>query len=290
MAGQPDARTVRFPDGTRCPALGLGTWHLGESRSAQGREVAAVAAAIALGYRVIDTAEMYGSGGAEEVVGQAVQEALETGTVQRDALFIVSKVLPTNASRRGTVQACEASLKRLGLEYLDLYLLHWRGSYPLADTLAAFEALRGRGLIRRWGVSNFGVDDMQELYAAPGGRACAANQVYYSLSERGIEFDLLPWQAEMGIPTMAYCPVDQGALAARPDLQALARDLGCSAAQLALAWTLRHPQVLPIPKAVREEHLRENLAAASLVLDPATLAALDRLYPPPRKRERLAMT
>jgi diketogulonate reductase-like aldo/keto reductase len=290
MAGHPDARGVRFPDGSRCPALGLGTWHMGESRGAQAREVAAVGAALAMGYRVIDTAEMYGSGGAEDVVGQAVQEALETGSVRREDLFIVSKVLPGNASRRGTVAACEASLKRLGLEYLDLYLLHWRGSYPLADTIAAFESLHHRGLIRRWGVSNFGVDDMHELLAAPGGTACAANQVYYSLSERGIEFDLLPWQSEHGIPTMAYCPVDQGALASNAQLQAIARDIGCSAAQLALAWTLRQPQVMPIPKAVKEAHLRENLAALDITLDRDTQAALDRLYPPPRKPQRLAMT
>jgi len=281
---------IRFPDGGQAPALGLGTWHLGESRAARSQEAEAVAAALAMGYRAIDTAEMYGNGGAEEVVGQALRQSLEAGVVQRDEVFIVSKVLPSNASRRGTVSACEASLKRLGLDHLDLYLLHWAGSHPLRETIAAFEALQARGLIRRWGVSNFDLENMQALFATPGGAACAANQVYYSLSERGIEFNLLPWAAEHGVPTMAYCPVDQGALAGHPGLQALARPLGCSAAQLALAWTMRHPQVMPIPKARNPAHLRENLAAASQVLDAATLAALDALFPPPSRRQPLAMT
>lgn len=284
------AGSLRFPDGGQAPVPGLGTWHMGESRGTRNEEVAAVAAALAMGYRAIDTAEMYGSGGAEEVVGQALRESLAAGVVRREDLFIVSKVLPGNASRRGTVSACEASLRRLGLDHLDLYLLHWAGPHPLRETVAAFEALQARGLIRRWGVSNFDRDAMQGLWAAPGGPACAANQVYYSLSERGIEFDLLPWQAERGVPTMAYCPVDQGALATHPGLQALARPLGCSAAQLALAWVLRQPQVMPIPKAGNPDHLRENLAAAGLVLDAATLAALDGLFPPPRRRQPLAMT
>lgn len=284
------AGPMRFPDGGQAPVLGLGTWHLGESRATRHQEAAAVAAALAMGYRAIDTAEMYGSGGAEEVVGQALRESLAAGVVRREDLFIVSKVLPGNASRRGTVSACEASLRRLNLDYLDLYLLHWAGPHPLRETVAAFEALQARGLIRRWGVSNFDRDAMQALWTMPGGSACAANQVYYSLSERGIEFDLLPRQAERGVPTMAYCPVDQGALATHPGLQALAGPLGCSATQLALAWVLRQPQVMPIPKAGNPAHLRENLAAAGLVLEAATLAALDGLFPPPRRRQPLAMT
>ena len=284
------AGPIRFPDGAQAPVLGLGTWHLGESRATRHQEAAAVADALAMGYRAIDTAEMYGSGGAEEVVGQALRDSLAAGVVRREDLFIVSKVLPGNASRRGTVSACEASLRRLNLDHLDLYLLHWAGPHPLRETVAAFEALQARGLIRRWGVSNFDRDAMQALWAVPGGPACAANQVYYSLSERGIEFDLLPWQAERGVPTMAYCPVDQGALATHPGLQALAGPLGCSATQLALAWALRRPQVMPIPKAGNPAHLRENLAAAGLVLEAATLAALDGLFPPPRRHQPLAMT
>ncbi len=213
---------VTFPGDEVWPALGLGTWRMGESAGRRGAEVAAVRAAIEMGYRVIDTAEMYGEGGAEEVVGSADAESLRAGTVRRDELFIVSKVYPHNASAAGTVAACERSCRRLGLDQIDCYLLHWRGQVPLAETVTAFEQLRAAGRIRHWGVSNFDLDDMEELLATGGGEHCTTNQVYYTLSARGPGFALLPWQAAHGIVTMAYSPIDQGALARNAALKALA--------------------------------------------------------------------
>jgi diketogulonate reductase-like aldo/keto reductase len=281
---------VTFPDGQRRPALGLGTWRMGESARARAAEVAAVRLALELGYRVIDSAEMYGEGGAEEVVGRAVAEALRAGTLQRDELCVVSKVYPHNASRLGIPAACGRSLQRLGLDRIDLYLLHWRGAHPLAETVEAFEALRAQGRIGAWGVSNFDTDDMLELARVPGGDACAANQVYFSLGERGAAFELLPWLRARGMPLMAYCPIDQGRLASHAGLAALAARLGVGAARLALAWVLHQPGVQAIPKAVREAHLRENLAAAELQLDAPTLSEIDALFPPPRRRTPLAMT
>lgn len=278
------------PDGTPWPALGLGTWHLGENTRTRRAEVAAVRLAFELGYRLVDTAEMYGDGGAEEVVGAALAEALRAGDLRRDEVTIVSKVLPSNASARGVVAACERSLARLGVDCLDLYLLHWPGSHPLRETITGFEALLARGAIARWGVSNFDLAAMKRLVALPGGAACAANQVYYSLGQRGIDFDLLPWQRERGLPLMAYCPIDQSALAADRRLAALAKPLGLTAAQLALAWTLREGSVIAIPKAARETHLRENLAAGALSIDRATCDALDALFPPPRRATPLAVT
>ena len=282
-------REVTLPTGDRMPALGLGTWKMGEAPRQQAAEVAAVRLALEMGYRLIDTAEMYGEGGAETVVGQALAEALRAGAVARQNLFIVSKVYPHNASRAGVQAACERSLRRLGLDQLDLYLLHWRGGEPLAETLAGFEALQQRGLIRHWGVSNFDLDDLEELAALHGGAACAANQVYYSLSQRGIEFDVSPWQRRHHMPVMAYSPIDQGALAAQPGLDAIARRLQATPAQVALAWLLAQPCTIAIPKAVREAHLRENLAAADLPLSPDDLAQLDVLFPPPRRKQPLAM-
>ncbi|MBX3607992.1 MAG: aldo/keto reductase [Piscinibacter sp.] len=281
---------VSFPDGTTRPALGLGTWRMGESARARAAEVAAVRLALELGYRVIDSAEMYGEGGAEEVVGRALAEALRAGTVRREDVFVVSKVYPHNASRRGIPAACERSLRRLGLERIDLYLLHWRGAHPLVETVEAFEALRAAGRIGAWGVSNFDTDDMLELAEVPGGAACAANQVYFSLGERGAGFELLPWLNARGIPLMAYCPIDQGRLAGETRLAPLAARLGVSPAQLALAWVLHQPGVMAIPKAVREAHLRENFAAAALRLDEAALREIDTLFPPPARRAPLAMT
>lgn len=270
--------------------LGLGTWRMGEAPRHRAAEVAAVRAAIAMGYRLIDTAEMYGEGGAEEVVGQAVAEALRAGDVRREALFIVSKVYPHNASRRGTPAACARSLARLGLDHIDLYLLHWRGNLPLAETCDAMRDLAAQGRIARWGVSNFDVGDMEELAAACGEPLdCAVNQVYYSAGERGPEFSLLPWQRERGMPLMAYSPIDQGALAADARLRPMAERLGLSAAQLALAWVVSQPGVAAIPKAAREDHLRDNLAAAAVQLSPEDLAEIDRLHPPPRRKTPLAM-
>jgi diketogulonate reductase-like aldo/keto reductase len=283
-------RSLQLPAGGTMPVLGLGSWRMGETPGRRAAEVAAVRAAIEMGYRLIDTAEMYGEGGAEEVVGQALAEALRAGDVKRDELFVVSKAYPHNASRKGTPAACARSLARLGLDRIDLYLLHWRGEHPLARTCEAMRALVEAGHIARWGVSNFDTDDMDELAAVCGTPFdCAANQVYYSVAERGPEFSLLPWQRTRGLPLMAYSPIDQGALAVDKGLAALAEGLGVTAAQLALAWVVAQPGVVAIPKAVREAHLRENLAAAGLKLGPETLAAIDRLHPPPRRKKPLAM-
>lgn len=271
------------------PRLGLGTWGMGEAPARRAEEVAAVRAAIGMGYRLIDTAEMYGEGGAEEVVGEALAQALKASEVVRDEVFIVSKVYPHNASRSGTQAACERSLRRLGLERIDLYLLHWRGQVPLAETCAALQALVEQGRIGRWGVSNFDTDDLQELFALPGGTDCAVNQVYYSLGERGAAFSLLPWQRAHGMPLMAYSPIDQGALARSPALQSMARRLDATPAQVALAWVLSQPGVVAIPKAVSEAHQRDNLAAARLQLGAEDLAELDRLFPPPTRKRPLAM-
>ena len=281
--------TVSLPDGTSLPALGLGTWRMGESARARSAEVAAVRLAIELGYRVIDTAEMYGEGGAEEVVGQAVAQALREGVVTRDELFIVSKVVPHNASREGVVAACERSLRRLAVDHVDLYLLHWPGPHPLRDNVAGFEHLRAQGRIRHWGVSNFDADDLRALGAVAGGERCAANQVYHSLSTRGPEFDLLPWQRARTMPLMAYCPLDQGDLAGDAVLQRVAGRHGATASQVALAWLTAQPGVMAIPKAVRETHLRENFAAADLVLTDADRGEIDARFPAPRRKLPLAM-
>jgi len=282
-------RKLRLPGGAQVPALGLGTWRMGESTRARHGEVTAIRRAVELGYRLFDTAEMYGEGGAEEVLGGALADAMRAGEVARDELFIVSKVYPHNASRAGTLAACERSRKRLQLDRIDLDLLHWRGTHPLGETVDGFERLETQGRIGQWGVSNFDTDDMAELWAMAQGTQCAANQVYYSLSERGIEFDLLPWLREHGVALMAYCPIDQGTLARAKALQPLAQRLNATPAQLALAW-LQSREVIAIPKAVQEQHLRDNLAATSLQLDAAALSELAALFPPPRKKRPLAMT
>jgi diketogulonate reductase-like aldo/keto reductase len=282
-------KDISFAAGDVWPALGLGTWRMGELAAGRATEVAAIRRAVELGYRVIDTAEMYGEGGAETVVGQALADAMRAGDVTREQLFVVSKVYPHNASRGGTAEACDRSRRRLGLDQIDLYLLHWRGAYLLAETVAAFEALQARGAVRLWGVSNFDRDDLAELAAVPGGTRCATNQVFYALSERGVEFELLPRMRALALPLMAYCPLAQGELAGHADLRAIGERLGASAAQVALAWVLSQSGVMAIPKASRESHLRDNLAAASLVLRPTDLAALDRLFPPPTSRRGLAM-
>lgn len=283
-------RRLDLKGGGAMPALGLGTWNMGESAARRSAEVAAVRAAIDMGYRLIDTAEMYGEGGAEEVVGQAVAEALRAGDVKREELFIVSKVYPHNASRKGTPAACARSLRRLGLDHIDLYLLHWRGEHPLADTCEAMRTLVDDGRIRHWGVSNFDTDDMEEVAAVCGDVVdCVANQVYFSITERGPEFSLLPWQRERKMPLMAYSPIDQGALATDAGLAKLAQRLSATPAQLALAWLLSRPGVVVIPKAVRESHQSENLAAANLELSPDVLTEIDRLHPPPKRKKPLSM-
>ena len=282
-------KLVTLPGGAAIPALGLGTWRLGESDATRNAEVAALRTALGLGYRLFDTAEMYGEGGAERVLGEALRGAFAAGDVTRDEVFVVSKIYPHNASRRGAVAACERSLARLSLERIDLYLLHWPGSHPLAETVDAFETLRAEGRIARWGVSNFDLADMQALQRADAKGLCATNQVWYSASQRGVEFDLLPWQRDRRMPLMAYSPIDQAALARHGALEAIGRRLGASAAQVALAWALRSADVIAIPKAVRAEHLRDNLAAADLALDADALAAIDAAFPAPRRKRRLAM-
>jgi len=271
------------PDGTRVPALGQGTWHMGERGGAAQAEVAALRLGIDLGLTLIDTAEMYGNGGAEEIVAQAIAG-------QRDKIFLVSKVYPQNASRAGVPAACERSLKRLKTERIDLYLLHWRGSYPLSETVAAFEKLKGAGKIGAWGVSNFDVEDMQELTRLKEGGACATNQVLYHPDSRGIEYDLLPWCAQHHMPVMAYSPIGQaGRLLRSPALIAVAKRHDATPAQIAIAWGLRHPHVISIPKAVDAAHVRENAAAGEIALTEEDLAAIDAAHPPPKRKQSLGM-
>ena len=281
-------REVSLPNGEDVPALGLGTWRYGESASSADAEVAALRLALEIGYRVFDSAEMYGAGGAETVLGRALAPALRGG-LARDRLFVVSKVLPENASTAGVLAACERSLRRLQLERIDLYLLHWRGGVPLKDTVEGFEILQRRGWIRHWGVSNFDLDDMRELHACPGGAACSTNQVWYSLGERGPEFELLPWQRLHQIPLMAYSPIDQGELVDHPALHSVAQRHAATPAQVALAWVLAQPGVMAIPKAVHGVHLRHNCQAASLQLAAADHAELDRAFAPPSRKRPLAM-
>jgi len=277
------ARSVRLPDGTLVPALGQGTWHMGENARNAPTEAASLRLGLDLGLTLIDTAEMYGSGGAERVVADAIAG-------RRDEVFLVSKVLPHNATREGTKAACERSLKRLRTDRIDLYLLHWPGSVPIAETVEAFEALRAQGKIRSWGVSNFDTSAMRALMAAPHGAACATDQVLYNLDERGIEFDLLPACAARGIPVMAYTPLGQGGRLLRSKaLAAVGARHNTAPATVALAFLLTRPGVIVIPKATQAEHVRANAAAATLRLDAADLATLDAAHPPPRRKQGLAM-
>ena len=274
-------RTVRLPDGTEIPALGQGTWHMGERGNAAKTEIAALKLGIELGMTLIDTAEMYGNGGAEEVVAEAALG-------QRDKLFIVSKVYPQNASRTGAPQACERSLKRLRTDRIDLYLLHWKGSHPLAETVAAFEKLKAEGKIRHWGVSNFDTRDMAGLIRLTNGANRATNQVLYHADTRGIEYDLLPWTTEHNIPLMAYSPVGQGGrLLQSKALAAVAKRHNATPAQIAIAWTMRHANVISIPKASDQTHVRENAAAGDITLTQEDLAAIDAAHPPPARKQSL---
>jgi diketogulonate reductase-like aldo/keto reductase len=275
-------RTVALPGGQTVPAIGQGTWYMGERRTDTQREADALRLGIDLGMTLIDTAEMYASGGAEEVVAQAVSGI-------RDRVFIVSKVLPQNASRSGVAAACERSLKRLRTDRIDLYLLHWRGGHPLAETVAAFEALKAAGKIRYWGVSNFDTDDMQELLGVPGGTGCAANQVLYHPDSRGIEFELLPWCLQHKIPIMAYSPLGHHVrrLLGSSALQAVARRRGTSPAAIAVAWGLRGGNVISIPKAADPAHVRENAQAAEIDLSAEDLKAIDAVHRPPAGRVAL---
>jgi diketogulonate reductase-like aldo/keto reductase len=264
------------------PRLGMGTWHMGERPANRAREVAALRLGLDLGMNLIDTAEMYGEGGAESIVGEAFAG-------RREGVFVVSKFYPHHASRQKLKAACDASLRQLGVERMDLYLLHWRGPVPLEETVATLEELVRAGKIARWGVSNFDVADMEELVAVPGGGNVAANQVLYNLGRRGVEFDLLGWCADHGVRVMAYSPLDEGRLVRHPALDAVARRLKATAAQVAIAWVLRLPSIVAIAKASTPEHVRANRAALDLVLDDEALEALDRAFPPPRRKRPLEM-
>ncbi|MGB3537556.1 MAG: aldo/keto reductase [Mesorhizobium sp.] len=273
-------RTTTLPAGEAVPVFGLGTWKMGEDSRHASAEADALKLGLDLGATLIDTAEMYGN--AEAVVGEAIAG-------RRDAVFLVSKVLPSNASRSGTIAACERSLKRLHTDRIDLYLLHWRGGVPLGETVEAFEALKAAGKIRHWGVSNFDADDMEELFGLPDGRNCQTNQVLYNLSRRGPEFDLVPWCRKVGMPIMAYSPVEQGRLARSGKLETIAARHGTTPAQVALAWATAQPGVIAIPKASRPEHVRQNIAALDISLTPQDLAELDRAFPPPARKKPLEM-
>ena len=273
---------VRLADGTRVPALGLGTWRMGESRRRRAKEVAALRAGFDAGMRLVDTAEMYADGGAEEMVAQALAG-------RRDQVFVVSKVYPHNAGARSAIAACERSLRRLATDRLDLYLLHWRGRIPLAETVDAFERLRAAGKILRWGVSNFDVDDIAELCAIPDGRRCMVNQVLYHLGERGIEWALADACRRQAIAIMAYSPFGEGALLRDPKLVRIARSLGATPAQVALAWLTGREGIVAIPQSSDVTHVRENRAAMSLALSAATLADIDAAFPPPAHAKPLAV-
>lgn len=262
------------------PTFGQGTWGMGERGARRQAEVAALRHGLDLGIELIDTAEMYGSGGAEEVVGEAV-------TGRRDEVFLVSKVFPHNAGRTDAVRACEQSLRRLGTDRIDLYLLHWRGSVPLDETLAVFEQLRADGKILRFGVSNFDTDDLHELWSSEVGQQSATNQVLYNLTRRGIEFDLLPWCRQHALPVMAYSPIEQGRLLSDPVLARVAGRHDATSAQIAIAWVLRHDGVCAIPKAATPEHVDQNLAARDIRLSEQDLADLDAQFPPPTGPSRL---
>jgi len=275
-------RTTSLPSGRPMPVLGQGTWRMGEDPSRRESEIAALRLGLDLGMNLIDTAEMYGEGGAEEVIAEAIAD-------RRAEVFVVSKVYPHNATRRGALEACTRSLRRLKTDYIDLYLLHWRGDVPLSETLAAFQRLKEEGKIRDYGVSNFDVADMEEAFALPGGDEIASNQVLHNLAHRGIEWDLIPWCRERRIPIMAYSPVghksvEQKRMLGQPQIRAVASRHGVTPAQVALAWLLRQPDIVAIPKASQPEHIRENRAAHDLELSKRGLEELDQAFPPPDRK------
>ncbi len=271
---EPHIRTVTLPSGERVPALGIGTWRMGESRARRAEEIATLRLAVERGVRLIDTAEMYGEGSAETLIGEAIRQL-------RAEVFLVSKVYPHNAGREGAVAACERSLMRLGTDCIDLYLLHWRGDIPLAETLEAFLQLQRQGKIRHYGVSNLDLEEMRELWDLEGGRAVATDQVLYNLSHRGIELHLLPWLHERHIPIMAYSPLDQGKLASDRNLIALAERSGTTPSQLAIGWLLAQEGVIAIPKTSRRDRLSELIDALEQPLSPEQLRELDRVFPRP---------
>ncbi|MDR3396398.1 MAG: aldo/keto reductase [Pandoraea sp.] len=275
-------RDISFPGGETVPVLGQGTWMMGEKPERRREEIDALRLGVSLGMTLVDTAEMYGEGATERLVGEALDGL-------RDEVFLVSKVYPHNASQRGVIAACERSLERLRTDRLDLYLLHWRGDVPLKETIAGFEALRQAGKIRHWGVSNFDVDDMEELFDQQGGNACATDQVLYNLARRGPDYDLTPWLAERGMPMMAYSPIEQGRLGTKAVLGEIARAHHVEPLQIALAWVLHRPGVIAIPKASSAAHVRANRAAHDIDLSAEELALLDHHFEPPSRKRPLEM-
>jgi diketogulonate reductase-like aldo/keto reductase len=274
-------RSCKLPSGAEMPVFGIGTWRMGEGARKRPQELDAVRYAVELDYPMIDTAEMYGDGGAEEIVGEALRDSARRP-------YIVSKVYPHNATRSGTIAACERSLKRMGIERIDLYLLHWRGGARLEETFEAFHRLRAAGKIADFGVSNFDAGDMEDAARLDQGLT-GSNQVLYCLSRRGPEFDLLPWMRKRSIPLMAYSPLDQGALLGKAAIKKLAGEVGCTPAQLAIAWVLAQPGVVTIPKSSTRERVKENLGALEVKLSPDVLAELDKAFPPPKKKQSLEM-
>lgn len=271
---------ITFRPDTQVCTLGMGTWNLGDSAAKEAEEIEALRTGIELGMQVIDTAEMYGRGRSERLVGKAIRGI-------RDQVFLISKVLPQHANREGTKAACEASLKRLDTGYLDLYLLHWGGPYPIRETIDGMLELQQEGKIRQWGVSNMDVDMMEEFFALSGGETCAADEVLYNLTRRGVEYDLLPWCEAHQLPLIAYSPVEQGRLLGQPVLREIARRHGASPAQVALAWVLRRPGVLAIPKASTSKHVRENFGSLSIELTKRDLTELDAVFPAPTRKHLL---
>ncbi|MBB4347392.1 aldo/keto reductase [Aliirhizobium cellulosilyticum] len=277
-----DIAAATLPSGTLLPSLGLGTWKMGENARTASQEVESLKRGLNLGMTLIDTAEMYGEGGAELITGKAIEG-------RRDEVFLVSKVYPFNASRQGVIDACERSLQRLKTDQLDLYLLHWRGEHDLEETVAGFEELRRAGKIREWGVSNFDVEDMEDLMEVEDGENCAANQVLYNLSRRGIEHDLLPWCQERGIPIMAYSPIEQGRILRNTELIRIAKAYQATPAQLVLAFVMRARNTIAIPKSSDPHRVEENAGAAGLEISREDWAALDTVFPPPFRKQPLEM-
>ncbi|URJ61397.1 aldo/keto reductase [Paenibacillus polymyxa] len=278
---------ITWNDGRKVPLIGQGTWNMGEKASLRQEEVRALQLGFELGMSLVDTAEMYAEGGAERIVGEAIRG-------RRDDVYLVSKAYPHHADRQGLAQACEASLTRMGTEYVDMYLLHWRGNIPLEETIQGMEKLREQGKIRSWGVSNLDKSDMEELWSLSGGEACAVNQVLYHAASRGIEYDLLPWSRTHEVPVMAYCPIAQGGrlrrgLLEHPVMIDIASSHEVTPSQIALAWVIRDGDVWAIPKAVQESHVRENAAAASIRLTPEQLQQIDEAFPPPTRKQPLDM-
>jgi len=275
-------KTVTLPSGAKVPALGLGTWNMGDNRGARAEEIAALRLGLDLGLTLIDTAEMYGDGRSERLIAEAIAG-------RRDEAFLVSKVLPNNASRRATASACEKSLKNLSTDRIDLYLLHWHGGVPFSETIEALQALQHAGKIVHYGVSNLDLAEIREWWKCAGGEGCATNQLLYNLSRRGIEWDLLPWLNERRVPVMAYSPLEQARLMHNAKFVEFAKREGMTSAQMALAWLLRRDDVIVIPKSSRREHVKENASARGITLTAAQLTELDRLFPPPQSARALEM-